>query len=338
MSAVPPDRVAATEAAAQWHVLQREGRLSQAQQRRFMDWLVASPEHLREYLAVARVAGDLHAVLTCEVARAPSARHGNVVQLPLRNARAPVRASGTRGWRRLAACIAGLACLGVAGFAAWPTSQRYVAAHGAPRSFALPDHTVVHLNAESALSMRYSLFDRRVELERGQASFVVAKDVRPFAVHAAGLKVRDIGTTFDVSLLREQVRIDVAEGRVRVIGDAGEGRLLADLQAGQRAEVDYRSDAVAISQEDPQSMTAWWQRRVVFRDEPLLTVVDRFNRLNRLQLQVDDATAGELRLTGNLRGDDLASLRAFLDDQPALVTHASADAIHIASRLTHDKD
>jgi len=333
--------------AAHWHALQRQGGLSPSQQARFMDWLVASPAHLREYLAIGRVAAelrdalrampiDLDALIASEPARETV---GNVVALPIRQGARTANARPRRRFLpRMAAAGAPLACIGIAAHVAWPQSERYAAAHGAPRSFELPDRTVVHLNAESELSMRFDLFRRRVELVRGQASFVVAANRRPFAVHAAGLQVRDIGTTFDVALLREQARIDVADGRVQVLGEAGKGRLLADLSAGQRARIDYRDHAVSVSQEDVSTMTAWWQRRIVFRDAPLREVAEQFNRLNAVRLQVDDAAAGALRITGNLSGDDLASLRAFLDEQPALKTTMAADRIVVRTRAISGGD
>jgi transmembrane sensor len=79
-------------------------------------------------------------------------------------------------------------------------------------------------------------------------------------------------------------------------------------------------------------MNAWWRRRVVFQDEPLREVAEQFNRLNDVRLQVDDDVAGALRLTGNLRGDDLASLRTFLDQQPLLHTRVVDRKIRVGSR------
>lgn len=343
-----PHQARITHEAAHWHALQRQGGLSTAQQARFMDWLVASPEHLREYLAIGRVAGalgeamrampiDLEALIGSATTSSPP---DNVVALPVR--RASPRSEAVRPRRRqlprIAAAAALLMGVGVAAHVAWPQSGHYVAVHGTPRSFELPDRTVVHLNAESELSTRFTLFQRRVELVRGQASFVVASERRPFAAHAAGLQVQDIGTTFDVSLWREQARIDVAEGRVRVVSDAGAGRLLADLRAGQSARVDYRDHAVSVSNEDVDTMTAWWQRRVVFRDQPLRDVADQFNRLNAVHLQVEDAAAGALRLTGNLGGEDVESLRAFLDEQPMLRTVVTGKRIAVSSRATETGD
>ncbi|WP_368563308.1 FecR domain-containing protein [Pseudoxanthomonas sp. UTMC 1351] len=355
-----------TREAAHWHALQRQGPLNATQQAQFMDWLVVSPEHLREYLAIGRVAGelgdamrgmsiDLEALISDE--STPSTPD-NVVALPVRSSLPPLKAAPHRSHSprasspqarspkarsskarsskarspRIAAAAVLLLGLGIGVQASLPQSGHYVAAHGAPRSFALPDGTVVHLNAESTLSTRFSLFHRRVELSRGQASFIVAEDRRPFTAHAAGLEIQDIGTTFDVSLQREQARIGVTEGRVHIISDAGEGRLLADVRAGQNARVDYRDHAVRISQEDVDTMTAWWKRRIVFRDEPLRDVAEQFNRLNKVRLRIDDAAAGALRLTGNLSADDLDSLRVFLDEQPALTTTVTENEIRISAR------
>ncbi len=325
---------ALTLAAAQWHALQREGDLSPSQQHAFMQWLLVSPEHLREYMAISEVAGalgdalrgmpdDVDALLK---APAPTRNDHNVVRLSPRPAAAsnPRRARPAPGLPRIAAAAALMLAVGVGTTVAWPRTGHYVAAHGMPRQ-------VTRMDAESEMSVRMTLLGRRVELERGQASFAVAKDRRPFAVHAAGLQVTDIGTTFDVSLLREQARIGVSEGRVHVRGDGGRGRMLADLGAGQAAQVDYRDQRVRIREEDAASMTAWWTGRVLFRDEALRDVADRFNRRNTLRLHVSD-DAGALRLTGNLRADDVASLRAFLDQQPTLVTQVATDGIHVRLR------
>src|SRR5687768_13300313 len=114
-----------------------------------MDWLVASPEHLREYVAIGRVAGelgeamrnmaiDLGALIDNESTRsAPD----NVVALPV--GRLPPRSKAMPRARtrlsRIAAAAAILLALFVGMYVSWPQSEHYVAAHGAPRSFQFPD-------------------------------------------------------------------------------------------------------------------------------------------------------------------------------------------------------
>ena len=56
-----------------------------------------------------------------------------------------------------------------------------------------------------------------VELVEGQALFRVAKDhARPFVVQTAGIRVRAVGTQFDVYRKASGTQVTVVEGRVAV--------------------------------------------------------------------------------------------------------------------------
>ncbi|WP_349794465.1 FecR family protein [Xanthomonas sp. WHRI 7064] len=329
--------------------------LDATQQAGFLQWLTASPLHVREYMAVLRVAGDLgdamrgmdldvDALLAADRRKTADAAPPNVIALPLRSrgqpapqpAARPRRSEGQpkarmRSWRMgLAAALCGVAIL--TGWA-WPRTQTYATAHGEQRSVQLADRSVVHLNGQSSLRATMTPWSRHLQLLRGQASFVVAPDRRPLQVHAGHLRVEDIGTTFDIALYQHQARIEVAEGRVHVWRDARDGQpMLADLGAGQSARIDAATGKIELASEEVAAMHAWRQRRIVFRDAPLATVAEDFNRLNRTRLSIDDAAAGALRLTGNLRGDDLAALRAFLDGQPNLRVVSAPGMLRVSSR------
>lgn len=338
----------ATREAAHWHARQREGALDAQAQDAFMDWMVASPDHLREYLAVARVAGALRDALQGDVAQSapglpaqaslaaqagPHTTTTRTTAHALPGTHARVRAHRRRQ-RVLAVAASLLVALGIGG-QLLPETTRHVAAHGSPQRFDLPDGTRVHLNADSVLVARMGTFSREATLLRGQASFEVAEDRRDFSVRAVGLRVRDIGTTFDVALERDHARVSVSEGRVQVFDaddGAGDRAPLADLDAGRRARVDHRDHAVQVSDVDVASMTAWWDGRIVFRDEPLQVVADAFNRGGRVRLRVGDATAGAMPLTGNLRADDVDSLLAWLEQQPSLALARDGDDVVVRSR------
>ncbi|NJB77789.1 iron dicitrate transport regulator FecR [Xanthomonas arboricola] len=351
---VLPSRSVVGEA-AHWHALQRMQVLDATQQAGFLQWLTASPLHVREYMAVLRVAGDLgdamrgmdldvDALLAADRRKTADAAPPNVIALPLRSrgqpapqpAARPRRSEGQpkarmRSWRMgLAAALCGVAIL--TGWA-WPRTQTYATAHGEQRSVQLADRSVVHLNGQSSLCATMTPWSRHLQLLRGQASFVVAADRRPLQVHAGHLRVEDIGTTFDIALYQHQARIEVAEGRVHVWRDARDGQpMLANLGAGQSARIDAATGKIELASEEVAAMHAWRQRRIVFRDAPLATVAEDFNRLNRTRLSIDDAAAGALRLTGNLRGDDLAALRAFLDGQPNLRVVSAPGMLRVSSR------
>lgn len=351
---VLPSRSVVGEA-AHWHALQRMQALDATQQAGFLQWLTASPLHVREYMAVLRVAGDLgdamrgmdldvDALLAADRRKSADAVPPNVIALPLRSrgqpapqpAARPRRSEGQpnarmRSWRTgLAAALCGVAIL--TGWA-WPRTQTYATVHGEQRSVQLADRSVVHLNGQSSLRATMTPWSRNLQLLRGQASFVVAADRRPLQVHAGHLRVEDIGTTFDIALYQHQARIEVAEGRVHVWRDARDGQpMLANLGAGQSARIDAATGKIELASEEVAAMHAWRQRRIVFRDAPLATVAEDFNRLNRTRLSIDDAAAGALRLTGNLRGDDLAALRAFLDGQPNLRVVSAPGMLRVSSR------
>lgn len=347
-----PTRSVVAEA-AHWHALQRMQTLDALQQASFLQWLTASPLHVREYMAVLRVAGelgdalrgmelDVDHLLDADHRKSTHAAPRNVIALPLpprlppQRSVPPRRTEGERSARvrrwslGLAAALCGVAVL--TGWA-WPRTQTYATVHGEQRSVQLADRSVVHLNAQSSVRATMTPWSRRLQLLRGQASFVVAPDRRPLQVHAGHLRVEDIGTTFDIALYQHQARIEVAEGRVHVWREKHAGQpMLTNLGAGQSARIDDATGQVELASEEVAAMHAWRQRRIVFRNAPLATVAEDFNRLNRTRLLIDDADAGALRLTGNLRGDDIASLRAFLDGQPNLRVVSAPGILRVSSR------
>lgn len=302
-----------------------------------MAWLTASPVHLREYLAIGRTASALDELLQSQaldveaLLRAPP--RDNVVALPVQRSPGPSgakaqRASAKRPPRKrllaLAACLAIMAIV-----ASRPQGTEFRTARGQPARFTLSDGTVMHLNGASAARVRMGWFRRDIVLHSGQASFVVATDRRPLQVRAAGLSVRDIGTTFDVDLLQGHARIGVEHGQVQI---ASGTQVLADLRAGQSVRVDYGTYRVTHNEQDPQASIAWWQGRIVFRDQALSEVAERFNRINTLQVRIDDVWTAALPLTGNLRGVDLASLRAFLQQHRELSVCTANGELHVGRK------
>ncbi len=79
----------------------------------------------------------------------------------------------------------------------------------------LADGSVAELNASSEIKVNYTPADRRVQLVRGEAHFTVAKNKeRPFWVQAGTVKVRAVGTAFDVRITEREIDVLVTEGKV----------------------------------------------------------------------------------------------------------------------------
>ena len=88
---------------------------------------------------------------------------------------------------------------------------------GERREVALADGSVIQVDPETRLRVKYEEHARRVFLERGRALFHVAKNTeRPFLVEANNTTVRAVGTAFAVERQHESIVVTVSEGKVAV--------------------------------------------------------------------------------------------------------------------------
>ncbi len=227
--------------AAAW-VLRHDRGLTAAEQDAFSQWLAADPrhrvawaEHRWGWDELDRLAGlqtSVHAVPDPDLL-APKRR---------RPFGFPLSPSLSLSFLAAAALVLGVFL--------W--QQPAVPPSAAPPSLALierrdlADGSVVELNRGAVVSDRFTPGERRVQLERGEAHFTVAKDAaRPFVVEVAGVTVRAVGTAFNVRLDPTAVEVLVTEGKVAVMADDG-GRPAAasgrrSAVRGRKAEAGGRS-------------------------------------------------------------------------------------------------
>ncbi len=239
----------------------------------------------------------------------------NVVRLaPGRIASAPARARRAPAWSLAVAAALVLVVCGVI----W--SQRdgerfglpktYSTAHGEQSVRQLPDGSVLHLNTDSELTVRYSRGERLVELERGEALFQVThNDRRRFRVAAGAAGVLAVGTRFDVRRSPDAVRVTVAEGAVAVF-------TVTAPQAAQRVEAGYQVDVGeqvgAPRAVDPRAALAWLERKIAFENRPLGEVAEEFNRYGRIPIEIQDQEMRSLPISGVFDAYDADSFATFL--------------------------
>jgi len=93
----------------------------------------------------------------------------------------------------------------------------YSTAVGSIKALPMKDGSTITLNTDSDIRVAMSDTERRVDLDKGEAFFEVAKDLnRPFVVRVGAERVIAVGTKFSVRREAEDVRVIVTEGRVRV--------------------------------------------------------------------------------------------------------------------------
>ena len=105
----------------------------------------------------------------------------------------------------------------------------------------LADNSVLHLNTDSSVTVRYSKTERLVTLTSGEAVFEVAHESgRAFRVLAGGAEVVALGTKFDVRLMPGVNRGHGARGAGAVAATGQEAAEASAVRTGARRPADQR--------------------------------------------------------------------------------------------------
>jgi transmembrane sensor len=312
-------------AAAAWLARRDREEWNDADQAELHAWLSASTAHRVAFIrleAAWQQAGRLKALaagLTKNGALLPGDRPGTLLPAkpeaplsPHENLDAGVVARDTprprtRVTRMLSASVAA-ACLAAAvvlGWIAWShQGTSYRTAIGGIAAISMRDGSTVTLNTNSDIRVALSETERRVDLERGEAFFEVAKDPnRPFIVRVGDQRVIAVGTKFSVRREPNHVRVIVTEGRVRV--EHSEPHHPAEVALISAGGVAVSGVAGVLVQDkslsDAEERLSWRQGVVVFRETLLSDAVAEFNRYNARQIYIEDPALGAMRIGGHFR-------------------------------------
>lgn len=337
---------AGTEAQAAGWISRVDRGLSGEERRQLGAWLAEDPRHAASFMELARAWDSLEAL---------GALSG-LVELP-----APPRKPAHRARR-----VAGLAALSLtaalAAFGAWRLSgpTAVVSAPTAPsgwkvslatktgerRVVALPDGSQVSLNTQTRLSAAFDGGARRIVMSSGEATFEVAHDpAHPFIVRAASRDIRAVGTVFTVrARSRDAVSVIVSQGRVLVSPVSGfqpatkayapkpssSAKLLG---AGERYDASAATVQTRhVSSEDIADALAWHSGMIVFQGEPLTDALDEISRYTNVRFEIDDPSAGTMRVAGVFRVDDLPGFIAALKVNLGIVATAQPDGSWLLAR------
>jgi transmembrane sensor len=180
----------------------------------------------------------------------------------------------------------------------------------------LADNSVLHLNTDSAVTIRYGKTERLVMLTFGQADFEVAHEPdRAFRVIAGSAEVVDLGTQFDVRLEHGSTVVTVVEGRVAV-GPSNSSQnhpaRFVQLSADQQIRVTAGEGPATPVAIDAKRTTAWLHRQIVFDHEPLERVAAEYNRYMSKPIEITTPALRNLQISGIFATDDPEAFIAFL--------------------------
>jgi transmembrane sensor len=335
-------RAAIAEQAGEWFAASDEGPLDARDSAALAAWLKISPVHVEEFLGVSAIARDLKEARTdpefaleAVLARARAEDDTPVQPLWARVIDA-IRGRTSGRWLTAAVTTAACAVLSLGLLLTWNVRQpfehpsapegitalHFETRHGEQLSHRLADNSVLHLNSDSAVTIRYGKNERLVMLTSGQANFEVAHEPdRAFRVIAGAAEVVDLGTKFDVRLERDSTVVTVVEGRVAVVPilmlekrstNSNQDHAQRFVGAGQQlrvAEGEWPTTPVAV---DAQRTTAWLHRQIVFDHEPLEHVAAEYNRYTAKSIEIATPALRNLQISGVFATDDPEAFIAFL--------------------------
>jgi len=282
--------------AASWATRRDLGTLSPAEEAEFQDWLAADKRHLGAY---GRAEAVLFRLDRLNVASLDGGASENIPP-PYWNRRRLVLAGSA------AASVA--AAIGVA--LHLPESVRestFSTAIGQIREVVLADGSVVILNTDTKIRVRFTDEVRDIGLLRGEAQFDVAKNKkRPFIVSAGDTRVRAVGTSFTVSMLpKKPVRVLVKEGVVELQrADAAAAipvRASANIQA--IAPIGAPFVTLAVPEEKLARDLAWQQGRIALDNQRLEDAAEEFARYSEVRIVVAPAVS-DRTVTGLFASND----------------------------------
>lgn len=277
--------------AAHWLVLMHEQSISVAQQQACARWRATDPEHERAWQRVQHVQQQLGG-------------------LP------PTLAMGTlnRDRREALKALLVLATIAPAGYLGYRLGAEqgwmadYRTAIGARRQLTLADGSVVDLNTDSAIDVRFDAGQRLIRLVRGEVLISTGADAarRPLRVASEQGLMEPLGTRFSVRQLSGTTQLAVLQGQVRATPAQAAPQV---VQAGQ--QVSFSASRFGPLRPASALATHWAQGELVVDSLPLEDFLHELTRYRPGWLHCDESAAA-LRISGCFQLDNSDAILAAL--------------------------
>jgi len=175
----------------------------------------------------------------------------------------------------------------------------------------LPDGTSVSLNAGSTLDYpaRFTGGMREVTLN-GEAYFDVVPDAaQPFIVSNGNVRIKVLGTAFNVNTKAVDDMMDVilTRGRVAVYFE-DQPVLRVVLEPGEKAALSVTHQNIIKSVNPDENYMAWKTRKISFTDQSLEMVVATLNRVYHKSISIRPGELNNCRLTATFDHQSLESV------------------------------
>lgn len=192
----------------------------------------------------------------------------------------------------------------------------------------LPDGTVVNLNLNSSLEYPEEFSgDLREVRFTGEAFFNVAHDnTRPFIIATNGVRVKVLGTTFNVNTRKPngETEVVLVDGSVKVYYKDQEKEAVK-LVPGEKALVHKTEKSITIHRNEDPNFMAWKTKLMIFIDKPLDEVIGILNQVYGANLTLASKDLSNCRITATFENQSLPSVLQVITSTLALEIQSSPD-------------
>ena len=182
----------------------------------------------------------------------------------------------------------------------------FIASSDKIKQDSLPDGSTFTLNRNSSLSFSSADYGhKRVVQLKGEAFFDVKHDVsKVFIVEAGGLKIEDVGTSFNVKAIPDTriVFVVVESGEVKILTDASDSLRLI---AGETAEYNMDTKMLVKGVNEDKNLAAYKDKIFIFDNTELKVIVKLLNDVYGSSIVLENNEAGTCRLTASFNNETL---------------------------------
>lgn len=277
-------------------------------------WRAAHPEKEREIQQATLFLQNLKIQATPvpeEQIEASLARNFSAIE-----SRESIRKAKVRVLRWLAAAV--ITALVAAG--AWffihrePLTIELATGDGEIKTVVLPDSSVITLNAHSILRYTSDMNEASVRevWMQGEAYFQVRHlepavgRMKPFIVHSGELKVKVLGTTFNIKNSPAGTNVTLNSGKIKI--ELEDDPTTVAMQPGDFLRYSPRDKRLLRKKVQPELYSEWKEEKLSLDKLPLREVAALVEDLYGYTVVIGDAELEEATVSGTLRLHDEASL------------------------------
>jgi transmembrane sensor len=186
---------------------------------------------------------------------------------------------------------------------------------GETKSISLPDGSQVILSANSKFTYKIINNERQVRLD-GDALFKVNKVLndsksntyQPFVVYAKHLKVKVLGTEFNVKSSQKQTNVVLHSGKVELYLNNKSQTPAYVMKPGEQAIYTDNQTQLTLNRLETEKLDAWRQNKLVFDEVSLQEIAVIVQEKYGLEMVFEDESLKQKKFVGSIPSDDIDML------------------------------